>query len=80
MSFNGKSPVSLLKELCDREKGVFMHEFLPYEPNATTFICVVNAFDVFAKGEGRTKQVAKHQACKTLLCKYPGLFWLIYKL
>lgn len=60
----------MLKELCDREKGVLMHEFLPYELNAISFICVVSAFDVFARGEGRTKKLAKHKACENLLCKY----------
>lgn len=77
MSFAEKSPVSTLKELCDQEKGVLMHEFLPFELNAKTFICEVNAFDVFAKGEGRTKKMAKHKACENLLCKYSNCSFLL---
>lgn len=79
MSFNEKSPVSMLKELCDRERGILTHEFLPYELNASTFICVVNAFDMSAKGEGRTKKLAKHKACENLLSKYCGLISLFKK-
>lgn len=73
MSFNDKSPVSMLKELCDRRRGILMHEYLPYESNAENFVCVVNAFDMSAQGEGRTKKLAKHKACENLLCEYSGL-------
>lgn len=59
----------MLKEFCDQEKENFMYEFLPYELNATTFTCVVKAFDVFAKGSGRSKEEAKNYACANLLCK-----------
>lgn len=80
MSFNEQSSVSMLKELCDRKKGILRHEFLPYELNASTFVCVANAFDMFAQGEGRTKRMAKHKACENLLCKYSGFVLFVCKL
>lgn len=67
MSFDEKSPVLMLQELCDLEKVRLTSEFLPPEINAGSFTCVVNAFDLYAKGVGRQKKEAKHAACSNLL-------------
>lgn len=65
-----KTPASALNELCDQErvpKPVF--ECIPHESDPKMFVYIVGAFDIYTKGDGRSKQQAKHNACANLISK-----------
>lgn len=65
-----KTPVSVLQELCVQENvSVPMYENIPHETDPKMFTYVVQAFDYFATGSGRSKREAKHEASANLLCK-----------
>lgn len=67
-----KTPASALQELCDQEKvAKLTSEYIPQEsdPNVPIFTYAVEAFGIFAKGSGRSKQLAKHDACANLISK-----------
>lgn len=65
-----KTPVSLLQELCIQENSpVPMYESIPHETDPKMFTFVVAAFDLFAKGSGRSKREAKHDASANLISK-----------
>lgn len=65
-----KTPVSALQELCAQEKvPAPMFESILNESDPKMFSFVVEAFDMFAKGIGRSKQEAKHDACANLIGK-----------
>lgn len=63
-----KTPVSLLQELCIQENSsVPMYESIPHESDPKMFTFVVEAFGCFAKGSGRSKREAKHDASSKLI-------------
>lgn len=63
-----KTPVSVLQELCVQEnKSVPMYEPLAHETEPKMFSYVVQAFGCIAKGSGRSKREAKHEASANLL-------------
>lgn len=65
-----KTPVSTLQELCIQEKvRVPMFESIPHGSDAKMFAFAVEAFGIFSKGSGRSKQEAKHDACANLISK-----------
>lgn len=65
-----KTPASALKELCNQGKvSEPMFESIPHESDPKMFAYVVGAFDMFAKGSGRTKREARHNACANLMGK-----------
>lgn len=65
-----KTPVSVLQELCVQEnESVPMYENIPHESDPKMFSCVVQSFGYYAKGSGRSKREAKHEASANLLGK-----------
>lgn len=65
-----KTPVSALQELCIQEReSVPMFECIPHESDPKMFAYVVEAFNMMAKGSGRNKREAKHDACANLMSK-----------
>lgn len=65
-----KTPVSVLQELCIQENGsVPMYESIQHESDPKMFTFVVEAFSLFAKGSGRSKREAKHDASANLISK-----------
>lgn len=66
-----KTPVSVLQELCiQQEHGAPFYELVGDESDdAKTFAYVVSAFDMAAKGSGRSKREAKHEASANLISK-----------
>lgn len=63
-----KTPVSVLQELCIQENGsVPMYESHPHESDPKMFTFIVEAFDFIAKGSGRSKREAKHDASANLI-------------
>ena len=65
-----KTPVSVLQELCIQENSsVPMYESIPHESDPKMFAFVVEAFNLFAKGTGRSKREAKHDASANLISK-----------
>lgn len=63
-----KTPVSVLQELCIQEnRSVPMYESIQHETDPKMFTFVVEAFDLFAKGSGRSKREAKHDASANLI-------------
>lgn len=67
MSTVEKTPISILNELCVQEGEVLVHDNVPHETNPKMFACKVEAFDLFAIGTGRSKKIAKHDACVRLI-------------
>lgn len=66
-----KTPVSALTELCNQERvPVPMFESIPHENDPKMFSFIVEAFGIYAKGSGRNKRDAKHDACANLLGKW----------
>lgn len=65
-----KNPIAMLQELCTREVEVLLHEDIPNEADSKMFGCLVNAFDLVAKGFGRSKKEAKHEGCANLIGEY----------
>uniref|UniRef100_A0A182WGV5 DRBM domain-containing protein n=1 Tax=Anopheles minimus TaxID=112268 RepID=A0A182WGV5_9DIPT len=69
----GKTPVTLLQELCARSKcSLPMYQFLheensPHGPNVKLFTFMVVALGKQAKGVGRSKQESKHEAAWQLI-------------
>lgn len=71
LNMTEKTPVSVLQELCVQENvSVPMYEHIPHETDPKMFSYLVQAFDHFAKGSGRSKREAKHEASANLLCKF----------
>lgn len=65
-----KTPVSALLELCAQEKvSVPEFESFPHNSDPKMFACIVEAFGIFAKGCGRSKREAKHDASAKLFSK-----------
>lgn len=65
-----KTPVSVLQELCIQENGsVPMYESIPHETDPKMFAFVVEAFGKYARGSGRSKKEAKHDASANLISK-----------
>lgn len=65
-----KTPVSVLQELCVQEnESVPMYEPLAHESDPKMFSYIVQAFGCYAKGSGRSKREAKHEASANLLGK-----------
>lgn len=65
-----KTPTSALQELCDQEKVPKpTFECIPHEDDPKMFVYIVEAFNIFTKGSGRSKQLAKHDACANLISK-----------
>lgn len=65
-----KTPVSVLQELCVQEnESVPMYEPIQHESDPKMFAYVVGAFGFLAKGSGRSKREAKHEASANLLGK-----------
>lgn len=63
-----KTPVSVLQELCIRENGrAPVYESVPHPSDPKMFSFVVEAFDLFAQGFGRSKKEAKHEASVNLI-------------
>lgn len=66
-----KTPASLLQELCVQENNSSpMYESVPHEKDPKMFSYVVEAFGYFAKGNGRSKKEAKHEASAKLISKF----------
>lgn len=63
----GKTPISAIKELCDKEGGLLMFDHCTTQPNPKIFSCTANAFNVEAVGGGRSKKEAEHDACANLI-------------
>lgn len=65
-----KTPVSVLQELCIQEgESVPMYDLTHEESDGKNFTYIVNAFDMYAKGSGRSKREAKHEASAKLISK-----------
>lgn len=65
-----KTPVSVLQELCIQEgKSVPMYDLTHEETDGKNFTYIVYAFDMYAKGSGRSKREAKHEASAKLISK-----------
>lgn len=65
-----KTPVSVLQELCIQEKSsVPMYESIAHPSDPKMFAFVVEAFGIFAKGSGRSKREARHDASANLISK-----------
>lgn len=67
-----KTPVSVLHELCIQQgHGAPCYEAIAADEDETikTFACIVSAFDMVAKGSGRSKREAKHEASANLISK-----------
>lgn len=65
-----KTPVSVLQELCIQEgESVPMYDLAHEESDGKNFAYIVNAFDMYAKGSGRSKREAKHEASAKLISK-----------
>lgn len=63
-----KTPVSLLQELCIQEgSSVPMYESIQHESDPKMFTFLVEAFGCYAKGSGRSKREAKHDASSKLI-------------
>lgn len=63
-----KTPVSLLQELCTQESSsVPMYESIGHESDPKMFTFLVEAFGCYAKGSGRSKREAKHDASANLI-------------
>lgn len=63
-----KTPVSALQEFCIKEgESVPMYDLIHEESDGKNFTYVVNAFDMLAKGSGRSKREAKHEASAKLM-------------
>lgn len=65
-----KTPISVLKELCDQEGALLMFEHSPHNSNTKQFSCTAKAFNISAEGCGRSKKEAEHDSCVNLICKY----------
>lgn len=68
-----KTSTSVLTEFCAQQKVALpKYEAVPREtePNKPLFTYVVAAFDLIAKGSGRSKAEARHAASENLLSKY----------
>lgn len=69
-----KTPVSVLQELCIQEgKTVPMYDLVQEESDGKKFTYIAHAFDMYAKGSGRSKREAKHEASAKLICKSPAM-------
>lgn len=66
-----KTPVSVLQELCVKYQhgAPFYDELNDGGDDGKTFTSLVQAFGATAKGTGRTKREAKHNAAERLLGK-----------
>lgn len=66
-----KTPISALNELCmQNDQFLRIEEDGPTSRNPKTFFCIANAFHLSAKGSGRSKKEAEHDACANLIGKY----------
>lgn len=68
---SGKTPVSVLQELCIRENGSapeYKSVLHPSDPKMFSF--EVEAFNLSAQGSGRSKKEAKHEASANLIGMY----------
>lgn len=66
-----KTPVSLLQELCIQEScTVPMYESIQHESDPKMFTFLVEAFGCYAKGSGRSKREAKHDASANLISEF----------
>lgn len=73
-----KTPVSALTELCNQERvSTPMFESIPHESDSRMFTFVVEAFNIYAKGSGRNKREARHDACANLLGKCMKMLVLV---
>lgn len=61
-----KTPVSMLQELCDRERDTLQYT---YEVKAQMFVCEVKALGIVCIDVGQTKKVAKQKACANIICE-----------
>ncbi|XP_031621587.1 uncharacterized protein LOC116339698 [Contarinia nasturtii] len=63
-----KTPVSVLQELCVQDNGSApIYESIPHETDPKMFSFIVSAFGLYAKGSGRSKREAKHDASAQLI-------------
>lgn len=65
-----KTPVTILHELCIRERHFTAFEDIPHGTDPKQFSCIATAFGLSAKGSGRSKKEAKHDACANLISEY----------
>lgn len=65
-----KTPITILNELCVQEGEVLVHDNVPHETNPKMFACKVDAFNMCAIGTGRSKKIAKHDACEKLIGEF----------
>lgn len=68
-----KTPVAALHEFCMQNEELLTYDYVPHETDPKMFSCIAQAFDLHARGSGRSKKVAKHDACAKLIGKY---FWI----
>lgn len=69
MSTLEKTPITILNELCVQKGEVLIYDDVPHETNPKMFACKVEAFNLVAIGSGRSKKLAKHEACANLIGK-----------
>lgn len=64
-----KTPIAVLQELCVQENELMIFENVPHDTDPKMFTFLVNAFNMVARGSGRSKQEAKHEASSNLIGK-----------
>lgn len=68
MSTLVKTPITVLNELCMQAgEPLIYDDNVPHETNPKMFACKVEAFNLSAIGSGRSKKLAKHEACEMLI-------------
>lgn len=66
-----KTPVTVLQELCIQEgELVPIYDLMPDGDGDKTFTYMVHALEMCAKGSGRSKREAKHEASANLIGKF----------
>lgn len=65
-----QTPTALLHEMCMQNGEIFYPEYVPHETDPKLFSCIVNAFGLTARGSGRSKKEAKHDASRNLLGEF----------
>ncbi|XP_055320530.1 uncharacterized protein LOC129577462 [Sitodiplosis mosellana] len=69
-----KTPVAALHEFCVQNDEVLMFdENVQHKTDLKMFSCIATAFDLYARGSGRSKKEAKHDASAKLIAKLKSL-------
>ncbi|XP_055317092.1 uncharacterized protein LOC129576291 [Sitodiplosis mosellana] len=74
LSSSEKTPIATLHEFCMQNEEILMFdENVPHATDPKMFSCVATAFDLSAIGSGRSKKVARHEACAELIAQLASL-------